>query len=173
MLGRFHRNFFHHRYRRRGLMLDISFVCPLCCSGRRCDHCWHGGATLLRRPHLSPPLLGDEPEDVRILCFVVQKGEDGLASFVGSRALASGSSRCILHSLECCPVDVVGPGVGLGSWAGNLWPIHTGGRRHEHCCPVMTITLRHITETTVNFLLQHDSTGKRKHHLPLGEVRPA
>ena len=173
MLGRFHRNSFHQWYRQRGLMLGISFACPLCCSGRRCDHYWHRGATLLRRPHLSPPLSRDEPEDVRILCFVVRKGEDGLVSFVGSRTLASGSGRCILHSLECRPVDIVGPGAGLGGWAGNLRPIHARGRRHEHCCPVTTITLRRITETTINFLLQHDSTVKRRHHLPLGEVGPA
>ena len=152
VLGRFPRDSFHQGYRCRGLMLGISFACPLYCSGRRCDHCWHRGGTLLRRPHLSPPLSRDEPEDVRILCFVVRKGEDGLASFVGSRTLASGSGRCILHSLECRLVDVVGPGAGLGSWAGSLRPIHTGGRQHKHCYSVTTITLRHKTGTNSYFL---------------------
>ena len=103
----------------------------------------HGIRSLLSR---------DEPEDVRILCFVVRQGEDGLASFAGSRTLASGPSRCVVHSLEYRPVDVVGPGAGLGGWAGSLWPFYTGGRRHEHCCPVMTIKLRHKMGTNSYFL---------------------
>ena len=74
-----------------------------------------------------------------------------MAPFVGSRPLASSSGRCVLRNLKCRPVDVFGPGTGLGGWAGNLRPIHTRGRRHEHCCPVTTITLRNIDETTVKF----------------------
>ena len=126
LLGSFRRDSYLW-YRRRGMMLDLSFVCPLCCSGRCCDHCWPRGSTLLRRSHRPSPLSGDELEDVRILCFVVRQGEDGLMSFAGSRTLASGPGRGVLYGLEYQPVNVVGPGAGLGGWAGSLRPFYTGG----------------------------------------------
>jgi len=62
--------------------------------------------------------------------------------------LASSPGRCLLPNPEYDPVDVFDLGAGLGGWAGNLRPIHTRGRRHEHCCPVMTITLGNIKATT-------------------------
>ena len=114
LLSSFHRDSFNLRYGRRSMMRHVSFVCPLCCSGRCCDYCWPRGSTLLCRSHLPSPLSGDELEDVRILCFVVRQGEDGLTSFAGSRTLASGSSRGVLYGLEYRPVNVVGPGAGLG-----------------------------------------------------------
>ena len=143
LLGSVHWGLCNLRYGRRSMMRHVPFVYALCCSGRCCYHCWHRGATLLRRSHLLSPLSGDEPEDVRILCFVVRQGEDGLTSFAGSRTLASGSSRGVLYGLEYRPVNVIGPGAGLGGWPSSLWPFYTGGRRHKHSCPVTTITLRH------------------------------
>ena len=127
LLGSLHRDLISSRYGRWSVMRHVPFICALCCSGRCWDHCGHRGATLLRRSHLPSPLSGDEPEDVCILCFVVRQGEDGLASFADSRTLASGSGRGVLYSLEYRPVNVVGPGAGLGGWAGSLWPFYTGG----------------------------------------------
>jgi hypothetical protein len=103
---------------------------------------------------LSSPLFGNELEDVCILFFVVRQRKDGLMSFDSSRTLASGSGQGVFNSLEYRPVNVVGPGAGMGGWAGRLRPFYTRGRRHEHFCPVTAITLRHkIKEKTVIFLI--------------------
>ena len=143
LLGSFHRDSFNPRYGCRSMMRHVSFVCPLCCSGQCCDHCWPRGATLLCRSHLPSPLSRDELEDVRILCFVVRQGEDGLTAFAGSRTLASGSGRGVLYGLEYRLVNVVGPGAGLGGWAGSLRPFYTGGEATRTLLPGHD----HYTET--------------------------
>ena len=131
-----------------GLVLDPSADCPSRCSGRRCGSHQHGGATLLRRLQLSPPLSRDESKDVCILCVIVRQSKDRLTTLAGRRPLASSFGRCLLPNSEHGLVDVFDPGVGLGGWASNLRPIYTRGWRHEHCCSIPTINLGNTKEIT-------------------------
>ena len=113
-----------------GLVLDPSTACPSHYSGRRCGSHRHGGATLLCRLQLPPPLSRDESKDVYILSLlrvIVRQSKDRLTMLADRWLLTSSFGRCLLSNSKHGPVDVLDPDASLGGWVSNLRPIYTRG----------------------------------------------